>query len=322
MNPNPQAEFCWQPSASIEMLKRRAELLSQLRAFFVARGVYEVTTPVMAAGAATDPQIESFRLADENVWLQTSPEFHMKRLLAAGSGAIFQIAPAFRREEQGRWHNAEFSMLEWYRPGFDEHRLMDEVAALWCHLSARDESLERFRYAELIEQELDLSWSELDEITLRRALLHKLGELPQGLDFDGLLDACMGLLIGPRLGQNKPCFVFDFPASQAALAQLGRDEFGQPWARRFELYWQGLELANGFFELLNPDEQDARFERDLQKRKLNGQPMVPKDQALIDALTHGVPECAGVALGVDRFFALLLNQNELSSLMAFPSDRA
>lgn len=312
----------WAPAASINALRQRAGVLRQIRQFFDQREVMEVTTPALSAAAACDPQIESFRLDAADLWLQSSPEFHMKRLLAAGSGAIYQLAPAFRQEEQGRWHNPEFSMLEWYRPGFDQHDLMDEVAALWRVLADRSVELPRWPYVELIQQHLGLDWADCSAARLRQALQDKLGPLPSELDRTGLLDAAMGLLIGPQLGQDTPCFVHDFPPEQAALARLRQDENGQRWACRFELYWQGQELANGFYELSDAAEQRRRFEQDLALRNARGQVTPPMDEALLSALDHGLPDCAGVALGVDRLCALVGDASELSAVMAFPIDRA
>ena len=312
----------WKPAASLTALRFRAAMLAQVRRFFEQREVLEVCTPALSRGAATDPQIESFRLSSGDWWLQSSPEFHMKRLLAAGSGPIYQIAPAFRCEEQGRWHNAEFSMLEWYRPGYDHHLLMGELAALWCELAGQQTEIPRYRYSELIENALELPWAQCDEIRLREALQSRIGELPQDLDMNGLLDAAMALLIGPALGQESPCFVYDFPAQQAALARTYTDPQGLTWACRFELYWRGQELANGFYELTDANEQRRRFEQDLQQRKLCGQVQPALDECLIEALQQGLPDCAGVAVGLDRLCALLMGAEKLSSVMSFPSDRA
>lgn len=317
----------WKPAASIEALRFRAAVVAHIRAFFAARDVLEVTTPVLSAAGATDPQIDSLALHDaagRQWWLQSSPEFHMKRLLAAGSGAIYQIVPAFRGDELGRWHNAEFSMLEWYRPGFDHHALMDEIEVLWGTLSGVDtERWPRHRYADLICAATDLAWDEVcDAARLRAALQRKLGTLPSGLDLNGLLDAAMGLLVGPQLGQDSPCFVHDFPADQAALARVETGSDGRPWARRFEWFWRGQELGNGFHELTDAQEQARRFAADRASRKRAGQTDVPADDALIAALDHGMPDCAGVAVGVDRLCALLMNAEDVSSVIAFPADRA
>ncbi len=318
------AERPWAPAASITALRFRADMLARIRQFFAQREVLEVCTPALSAAAATDPQIESFCVDDEGrrYWLQSSPEFHMKRLLAADSGPIYQIAPAFRREEQGRWHNPEFSLLEWYRPGFDHLQLMDEVAALWGHLADQPCELVRWRYAELIQQVLGLDCQDCGLEQLRRALQRKLGQLPREMDRTMLLDAAMGLLIGPTLGQGQASFVHDFPPQQAALARLRKDEQGRSWACRFELYWQGQELANGFYELSDATEQRARFEADLQRREQQGLGQPPMDQTLLLALQQGLPDCAGVALGIDRLCALLMDAGELSAVMAFPMDRA
>lgn len=317
---NQSASALWRPSASIASLHQRADYLAQIRTFFASRNVCEVTTPVLAAGATTDPHVESFHCQDR--WLQTSPEFHMKRLLAAGSGPIYQIGPAFRLEEQGHWHNPEFQLLEWYRPGFDEHALMDELAALWSTLSGGQTELRRYSYAQLIEQHLGLDWNQVSIESLRPRLQAELGELPPELDLDGLLDAAMGLLIGPKLGQGCPCFVFNYPSSQAALARVSHDAYGHSWARRFEMYWKGLELANGFFELCDAAEQAARFEADLRHRRAYDQVRPPMDLALIEALKHGLPDCSGVALGLDRLFALLMEHPDVASVMSFSDDRA
>lgn len=317
----------WKPAASIEALRFRASVLVQIRAFFAARDVLEVTTPVLSAAGATDPQIDSLALQDaagRQWWLQSSPEFHMKRLLAAGSGAIYQILPAFRGDELGRWHNAEFSMLEWYRPGFDHHALMDEIEMLWRALSGIEvEAWPRHRYADLICAATGLDWDEVcDKSRLRAALQLKLGTLPQELDLNGLLDAAMGLLVGPELGRDGPCFVHDFPVDQAALARVETGQDGRRWARRFEWFWQGQELGNGFHELTDAQEQARRFAADREQRKRNGQADVPADDTLVAALNEGLPDCAGVAVGVDRLCALLMNAEDVSSVIAFPADRA
>ena len=314
-------ERCWTPSASIASLQFRARVLASIRAFLTARGCWEVTTPVLAPVTATDPQIESIAVPRQgrSWWLQTSPEFHMKRLLAAGSGAIFQIGPAFRQDEQGRWHNPEFTLLEWYRPGWDHHQLMDELATLWRELSGREDPVACLRYDDLVARHLDLDPQRLEGVALRRRLEARLGSsLPPELDQDGLLDAAMGLLIGPGLGHDAPCFVHAYPASQAALARLDAD--GR--ACRFEMYWQGLELANGFFELTDAVEQRRRFEQDRALRQQRGLSVPAMDEALLEALTRGLPDCAGVALGLDRLVALLAGESALGKVLAFPQDRA
>lgn len=314
----------WQPGASIETLKARERLVQLLRAFFNTRGYLEVDTPTLASATVTDPNIDS--IAAGEYWLQTSPEFAMKRLLAAGSGPIFQFAHAFRAGEAGRWHNPEFTLLEWYVPGFDHIALMAEVEQLMRRVteSARPDlqwecSFPRVSYQDCFQAQLKInpftaSLEDLQSCAQSQGQ-HLIGEL----DRDGWLDLLMGECIGPKLGLDLPCFVMDYPPSQAALARI-RD--GQPAvASRFELYWQGLELANGFHELADASEQRARFQSDLERRVKLGKPLPAMDENLLAALESGLPDCAGVALGLDRLLALLLDKTSLSEVMAFPSGR-
>ena len=306
----------WQPAATLPALQQRARDLAAIREFFARRGVLEVETPILGAAGSTDPQIESLRLATGSTpWLQTSPEFHMKRLLAAGSGPIYQIARVFRADEAGRWHNPEFSLLEWYRPDYDQSALMDEIGALLVALGAPLPG-ERLSYRQAFERTLGLNPHALGEAELRAALAGC--DPPANLDRDGLLDLAMGLRVAPALGREAPVFVTDFPASQAALARIGEEGL----ARRFELFWQGLELANGFEELADPREQARRFAADRERRAARGLDDVPADERLIAALVAGLPDCAGVALGLDRLFALLHGESDIAAVMAFPGERA
>lgn len=312
----------WRPSASLQTLRARAELYGSVRAFFARRGVLEVDTPVLSAHATVDRHIESFAVPGGG-WLQTSPEFAMKRLLCAGSGPIFQIAPAFRREEQGRSHNPEFRLLEWYRPGWDHHQLMDEVEALVCELLALpDAPFERIGYREAFQRHAGIDPFALDagELAAHAATLGV--PCPEGIDpdHDSWLDLFMSHRIGPRLGSGTPVFLHDFPASQAALARIRAGD--PPVAERFELFWRGLELANGFHELGDAAEQRARFDRDLAHRAAAGQVLPPHDAHLIQALSHGLPDCAGVALGLDRLLMLKRELPTLADSLAFAFDRA
>lgn len=277
----------------------------------------EVDTPILSAHATVDFHIDSERTADR--WLRTSPEFPMKRLLAAGSGPIYELGHVFRAGDTGRMHNPEFMMLEWYRPGFDHHRLMDEVAELMCELGAPAPK-QRFTY-----REIWLEYAGVDPfgapIEALAACLRERATPPAGeLDRDGWLDFGMGMIIGPKLGMDAPVFVHDFPASQAALARVRAGD--PPLAERFELFWQGLELANGFHELADADEQARRFAADRERRRQAGRETPPHDEHLIQALRAGLPECAGVALGVDRLLMLLLGKRELAEVLPFSSDRA
>ena len=326
----------WRPSAVAATLKARAELYGSVRAFFMARGVLEVETPILSAHATVDRHIESFRTADGR-WLQTSPEFAMKRLLAAGSGPIFQIARVFRLEEQGRHHNPEFTMLEWYRPGFSMHRLMDEVEALMVKLCSPGETRDR------ADESRVSPGLRFDRLTYRDAFLRHAGFDPHGssaaqmraaaiaadlvstADFpdepaDFWLDLWMSRRVSPALGAAQPVFVHDFPASQAALAQIRPGT--PPVAERFELFWRGIELANGFHELADAAEQRTRFEADQQWRRDAGHIVPPYDARLIAALDAGLPDCSGVALGLDRLLMLKLGLDDLAQTLAFSADRA
>ena len=315
----------WRPSASLQTLKARAELHGSVRAFFSSRGVLEVDTPVMSAHATVDRHIESFAVADGG-WLQTSPEFAMKRLLCAGSGPIFQIAPVFRREESGRHHNPEFRLLEWYRPGWDHHRLMDEVQDLMHALGVgAGVSFKRWTYRDAFRHHAGFDPFIEPVKDLRRRALDG-NEVPaldlgDGEDLrDAWLDLWMSHRVGPRLGVEAPAFLLDFPASQAALSRIRHDD--PPVAERFELFWQGIELANGFHELGDADEQRRRFESDQAWRARNGRVVPPYDAHLIDALHAGLPDCAGVALGLDRLLMLKLGLPQLAQALGFDASRA
>ena len=312
----------WRPSASTETLKARAELYGSVRAFFLARGVLEVDTPILSAHATVDRHIESFEVATASAavgprWLQTSPEFAMKRLLCAGSGPIYQICHVFRREESGRHHNPEFCLLEWYRPGYDHLRLMDEVEQLLQTLGVSAVAFERLSY-----QQAFVRYAGLDPFAATLAQLRDAARFDgdagaQVQERDFWLDLIMSAKVGPQLGRGAPVFVHDFPASQAALARMvdGR-------AQRFELFWHGIELANGFYELADADEQRRRFEADQAWRAANERVVPPYDQHLLAALSAGLPDCAGVALGLDRLLMLLRGQTAISASLAFASDRA
>ena len=317
----------WRPAATRRTLEARAAMLARTRAFFAARGVLEVDTPILGAGGTTDPQIESLstrvRGIDAPLYLATSPEFAMKRLLAAGSGAIYQIGKVFRDEETGRWHNPEFTMIEWYRPGLTDAALMSEVEALVGDLLAPHRTIRaalRLTYAEALERHAGVDCASAGVADLRHAVAAHGIVCEAALDRDATLDLLMGLVVGPRLGRDAPCFVTDYPASQASLARLRP---GDPSvAARFELYLDGIELANGFHELSDAREQRRRFESDLRTRRERGQPLPAIDRRLLDALAAGLPDCAGVALGFDRLVALAIGADALCDALAFPIDRA
>ncbi|WP_280951122.1 EF-P lysine aminoacylase EpmA [Salinicola halophyticus] len=319
----------WQPTATIETLRARAQLMAKIRAFFAARDVLEVETPILGHGGSTDPHLDSLALeaitpdGHERLWLQTSPEFHMKRLLAVGSGPIFQLARSFRDGEVGRRHNIEFTMLEWYRPGLSLAGLIDECDALIRHVLPIDPGpLRQRRYRDLFRETLDV-----DPFTTSLAILRQRGAEIGGLsmtdaDRDGCLDLLMSFAIEPLLGREGIDVVVDYPASQAALARKHRDpEDGAEVASRFEIYLHGIELANGYDELTDAAEQAVRFADDNRQRQALGKPTVDIDHRLVAALESGMPPASGVALGVDRLIQLALMKDSIAEVMAFPTPR-
>jgi len=262
---------------------------------------------------------------DYDLYLQTSPEFPMKRLLAAGSGAIYQICKVFRKGEQGRLHNPEFTMLEWYRPGYDHHRLMDEVMELLEFVLKGFVNLrkpQRESYSGLFQRYVNVDVFS-DDISVIQSRIHELGlEPPLGLnddDMDAWRDFLLTHIIEPCLPEGL-LFVVDYPASQAALARLRADN--RQLAERFELYWNGVELANGFHELTDHREQRQRIEHDLQVRQQRELPQVPVDQRFLAALDAGLPDCAGVALGIDRLIMMAAGETDIDAVIPFPVDRA
>jgi len=325
----------WRPGADLATLRLRAELLARTRAFFAARGVLEVETPALSAAAITDPHLASFGtlytgpgpLDGRTLYLHTSPEFPMKRLLAAGSGCIYQLARVFRDGEAGSRHNPEFTLLEWYRVGFDHHRLMDEVADLVAELLAGKltlvERAERLSYGEIFQRYLALNPHRATVAELAVCAERSNVPIPAGMpadDPDPWLDLLLTHRIEPRLGAGRLTFVYDYPASQAALARLRPGD--PPIGERFELYVDGVELANGFHELGDAAEQRRRFERENAARRASGLPVMPVDEHLLAALEAGLPDCAGVALGFDRLAMLAAGKNSLAEVLAFPLDRA
>ncbi|MUK62501.1 elongation factor P--(R)-beta-lysine ligase [Aliivibrio fischeri] len=319
----------WMPSASIEQLQQRADILAAIRSFFSERKVMEVDTPAMSHATVTDVHLHTFQTdfigpgyADgTHLYFMTSPEFHMKRLLAAGSGCIYQINKAFRNEEAGRYHNPEFTMLEWYRLGFDHHNLMDEMNELLT-LVLKCDNAERMTYQEAFIQVLGVCPLEANMDELRAVAaplgLSDIADIEE--DRDTLLQLLFSMGVEVKIGQDVPAFVYDFPASQAALAKINPSD--PRVAERFEVYFKGIELANGFHELDNAKEQLMRFEEDNAKRKSMGLIEQPIDYHLIAALEAGLPNCSGVALGIDRLIMLAMGEKHIDQVTAFPFDRA
>ena len=314
----------WRPRGGRARWERRAGVVAEVRAFFAARGVLEVETPILCARGAMDPAIASFSTTGPDGrtrWLQTSPEYAMKRLLAAGSGAIFQITRAFRAGESGPHHNPEFTLLEWYRPGCDHHRLMDEVGEL-AAATLGCPAPRRITYARAFRELAGVDFDTVSEESLReRAEMAGAHErTAEGLDRDGGLDLLLTHLVQPglsRLAGSRAVFLYDYPASQAALARVARTPEGER-AERFELFVDGIELANGYHELTDPAEQRRRFKMEAARRRAAGLPPMDIDDRLTDALAHGLPPCAGVALGLDRLVMLALDLPRIEDAIAFP----
>lgn len=319
----------WQPSISWQHAKQRAKLLATIREFFTTRDVIEVETPLLSNGTVTDVHLDPFVThfnysADSSIeesvalYAQTSPEFAMKRLLASGYGCCYQICKAFRHEQYGRFHNPEFTMLEWYRLGFDHFQLMDEVAKL-LEVVLGCKEVESVSYQDLFLREVNI-----DPLTVTRTQLLALitdhevlsDWLVSENDIDTLLQFVMSEIIEPRIGKEIPCFVYNFPASQASLAKISTTD--NRVAQRFECYFKGIELANGFNELTNSEQQLQRFQLDNENRMKMGKEQRPIDYNFIAALNHGLPECSGVALGVDRLLMLAMNIDSIDQVLSFP----
>lgn len=309
------------PSATSEVLAFRADIIASIRRFFYKRKVLEVETPLLSSATVSDPYIHSLAVTHQRGkwYLQTSPEYAMKRLLVNGSGPIYQICKAFRDDEFGRFHNPEFTLLEWYRPGFDHHQLMDEMDAL-LQVVLNCGTAQRITYTDLFQQ-----YFNINPLTVDEKILHVLADeaginLSMGeYERDDWLQLLLTHVIEPHLGNTQPIFIYDFPPSQAALAKI---QPGTPAvASRFEVYINGIELANGYHELTDAEEQRKRFEDDLSKRQQLGYPIVPIDKNLLAALARGMPDCAGVALGLDRLIMIAAKKACLAEVISFPIDR-
>lgn len=322
----------WQPTLTWEYAQKRAQILQKIRQFFNERNVIEVETPALSQGTVTDVHLDAITcrydfLSDSspeqstNLYLQTSPEFHMKRLLASGYGCIFQIAKAFRHEEAGRFHNPEFTLLEWYRLGFDHFALMDEVAELLKMI------LDCKAPTKTTYQQLFIDLLRVDPLIATRGQLislikehDKLSEwLTVEQDNDILLQFIFSEIIEPQIGKTSPCFVYNFPRSQASLAKMSREDTRV--AERFECYFQGVELVNGFNELTDSCIQLKRFQEDNIKREKLYHSIKPIDKHFIEALSQGLPQCSGVALGIDRLVMLALKAKHIEQVISFPIDR-
>ena len=331
----------WRPGADLRILELRAVLLRRLREWFEEFAVLEVDTPVLSAAGSTDPNLVSLttNIDGRQFYLHTSPEFAMKRLLAAGSGDIYQVCKAFRGSETGRRHNPEFTMVEWYRLGITLEQMMDGVEALVAELvRAADKSGITGRTIGDLPESLRMSYRDLllryagvdpfvDTRTgLVEILCQRLEEesidVPPSLaqDSDALLDMLISLIVEPALDPRVPVFVYDYPVSQASLARIKASE--PPVADRFELFWQGMELANGFRELTDHTEQRRRFESDLAQRHALADSAPLLDERFLAALENGMPDCSGVALGFDRLLMAVTGLGDIGNVMAFDISRS
>ena len=308
----------WRPTASLAALQARASLYRQVRDFFQARNVLEVDTPALARHGVTDLHIDCIAVPGYG-FLQSSPEYHMKRLLAAGSGSIFQISKVFRDGEAGRKHNPEFTLLEWYRTGFSLQQLIDESIALLQPLLS-PASVQQFSFRDIFRRVTGL-----DPLTASQQALQECAqqhsELPM-LAKTELVDWLMACVVEPALPADSLTVITDFPGWAAALAQTRTDHDGETVAERFEIYAGQLELANGYHELRDVSEQEKRFAADQQLRAQHARQRRDADPHLLAALQHGLPECSGVAIGLDRVLMAQLGTQNIADVMAFPNDRA
>ena len=323
----------WRPGCGVESLKARARMLKSIRQFFEERDVLEVETPLLSNAAGTDPHIESFKTTFNHpqlpetvaLYLNSSPEFSMKRLLSAGSGSIFQICKAFRNGEAGRFHNPEFSILEWYRVDFDLRQLIDEVEQLIQTVAPAllKKTTTRLHYAEAF-----LQATGIDPLTATLADFIRCARqkgCPEAVEICGeehslWLDFLFSHLVQPSLGKEGLCFIEGFPACQASLARLNKED--PRIAERVELFIDGIELGNGFYELSNAQEQQQRFAAEARLRKEQGLIEPPIDQHLLAALESGLPNCSGIAIGLDRLLMLITEVSSIDEVMAFSVDRA
>jgi lysyl-tRNA synthetase class 2 len=329
--PSPAAAVAdWRPTASIEMLRLRADLLAQARAYFAETGALEVETPALVRAPVTDVHLEALRVVDDvddsvtAGYLQTSPEYAMKRLLCAGTPDIYQVCRVFRAGERGRRHNPEFTMIEWYRLGLDHHALMRDVEALVHRLLHGQREVApsaHVSYVDAFRRALEVDPLHAPVAELVEALARAGTALPESMRVaparDDVLDLAMGTVVAASFATDRLTFLYDFPASQAALAQVHGEV-----AARFEAFWGPLELANGFHELGAATEQQRRFEADVTERRANGQPERGMDRRFLAALAHGLPPCAGVALGFDRLVMVAAQAQRIDDVVAFPYERA
>lgn len=315
----------WRPDATLETLKSRARLLQRTRAFFAQRSVLEVETPAISHSATTEPHLNSWQVistlrADQKFYLHTSPELPMKRLLASGSGDIYQLCKVFREGEQGRRHNPEFTLLEWYRTGFDMPAMMADVEEYFTEL-LQDKLVHKAEFVSWRQAFMDYANCDPFNATteeLKQVFTSYTQQDVPGMGDEDWLDLIMSQVVEPQFNRDRLVFVTHFPASQASLARLNPDDYRL--AERFEVFAGGLELANGFHELTDVNEQRQRIKHENQLRKQRGLPVVDVDEHFLAALEHGMPDCSGVAVGFDRLVMLAAGITDIRQVMSFSFD--
>lgn len=318
----------WQPSCNLEALQQRAAMLHDIRAYFYAQNVLEVETPILCNAIGTDPYLDFFaiRMRGTQLYLQTSPEFSMKRLLAADVGSIYQITKAFRQGESGRYHNPEFTLLEWYRVGFDLFDLMDDVEQLLIPLLKKSAFLlkaKRLKYVDVFEKYTGLNplkFSEQDYRAVAERLgFHDAGKLC-GSEHSLWLDFLFSQCVQKQLAKNQVCMVYHYPACLPSLAR--RNVENHLLVERVEIFIDGVEIANGYFELTDAIEQEERFEQEILQRMDNNSASVEKDHRLLAALKSGLADCSGIAIGLDRLLMVLAKKENINEVLAFPIRQA
>ncbi len=319
-----QSSTDWRPTAEIDTLKRRAAIIRRLREWFYQQNILEVETPQLSQGATTDPNIESFEVAHRH--LRTSAEFHLKRLLAAGSPDVYELGKVFRLDESGRYHNPEFTMLEWYRVGIDHHRLIGEVESLLRYLHQDDSvSVGCISYRDFWLQHTGINLADTSCAQIASYLESNSVEVPASSRdrIDELQDLAMATVLAASMPDARYTCLYDYPASQASLARIDETDPDWPVANRFEIYFGSVELANGFYELTDGAEQLSRFRADNEVRRSNKQVARPVDQRFVQSLNYGLPDCAGVAVGIDRLMMILLDDiRSLHEVVSFNWERA
>ncbi len=314
------------PNCSLETWKARAALTAKVRKFFEVRGVLEVETPVLSRASGTDAHLDYFETSGKIPrYLMTSPEFHLKRLLAAGFGDIFEIAHAFRQDEIGGKHNSEFQLVEWYRVGMPFEKLMEEVEDFASEILGRPVRAERLRFREAYRRYAGVDPFADSAKEFRRALKEKgVPDVENSEAFfrEDWWDYLMVTLVEPNLGKEAPQFLMDYPESCAALAKTYINLEGDRVAKRFELYIDNMELCNGYEELTDAVEQRHRFELDIAYRKANQKPVPAIDERFLAALENGMPAASGVAVGLDRLYMLALGKKEIADVVLFMDDNA